>query len=129
LSTNGRLRAALVAATLAVMLLGAAQANAKAIDTDFGDTSVSCLSGPDPDHCLYSGFITSPKHKCLPGRTVKMFALFMGGDQKLVDTDRTSRHGAFAGIGQPSTVSAAKFKVLRKKVRGGTCEGDTFTGA
>jgi hypothetical protein len=118
-----------VATVMAVMAVGTADAQAAHINTHFGDTSVNCLAGPDLNHCLYSGFITSPKHKCLAGRTVKMFALFMGGDQKLVDIDKTSKQGAFAGLGEPSTVSAAKFKVLKERVRGDTCEGDTFVGA
>jgi hypothetical protein len=128
-STKGRLRAAILAATVAVMAFGIADAQAARIDTEFGDTGVNCGAGPDPNHCLYSGFITSPKNKCLAGRTVKMFALFTGGGQKLVDTDRTSKHGAFAGLGKPSTVSAAKFKVLEKRVHGDTCKADKFVGA
>jgi hypothetical protein len=120
--------AGLVAATLAVMSLGVAQAEAKAIDTQIGDLSVDCGQDPDPDTCIYSGFIDSKK-KCLADRKVKMFALFMGGEQKLADTDKTSAHGAFGGRGITGNVSAAKVKVLKKTVRGDTCKGATFTGA
>jgi hypothetical protein len=115
-------------ATVAVLWLGAGQAQAKVIDTDFGDTGVNCLAGPDADHCLYSGFITS-KDKCLANRKVKMFRLLTGGETRLVDTDRTSGNGAFAGIGRPSEVSAAKFKVLREKRGNDVCGGAHFTGA
>jgi hypothetical protein len=62
-----------------------------------------------------------------------MFALVgMAGVPELVDVGKTSREGAFAGIGRPSDVSAAKFTVLRKTIGSGNdkivCMAKTFTG-
>jgi hypothetical protein len=90
--------------------------------TQFGDVGVSCgIDPPNPeDTCLYSGYIESPKAKCIPNRRVKMFALVgMAGNPELVDVSKTSKKGAFAGLGRPSDVSAAKFKVTKRVIGSG----------
>jgi len=93
---------------------------------------VSCGGHPDPNLCVYSGFVDSTNAKCLPGRTVKMFR-FINGEIKLVDTGKTSRRGGFGGVGPPSDVSAAKAKVLKRVVGSGAnrvvCRGASYTGA
>jgi hypothetical protein len=97
--------------------------------TSFVDVGVNCAPELPPDKCLYSGVIDSESKKCIAGRKVKMFAFINGGTvTKLVDTGTTSKHGAFAGMGISSDVSAAKFKVVESKVGDLTCKGKSFTG-
>jgi hypothetical protein len=128
----GTVLSALVAVSLTA---GTAGAGGGSFATTFGDTGVDCtIVHPTPDTCLYSGYIDSPKAKCIPNRKVKMFALVtMAGIPELVDVGTTSREGAFGGLGRPSDVSAAKFKVLRKTIGSGdnkiTCRAKAFTGA
>ena len=127
-----------VLSTLAMAGLGSVPASAGggSFPTTFGDTQVSCgIEHPSPEEmCLYGGYIQSPRAKCVPNRTVKMFALVgVAGTPQLVDVGKTSREGAFGGIGRPSDVSAAKFRVLRKTIGSGdakiTCRARSFTGA
>jgi hypothetical protein len=127
-----------VLSTLALAGLGSAPASAgnRSFPTTFGDTQVSCgIENPGPEEiCLYGGYIESPRAKCIPNRKVKMFALVgVAGTPELVDVGKTSREGAFGGLGRPSDVSAAKFRVLRKTIGSGdakiTCQARSFTGA
>ena len=95
---------------------GLAEAKGGSAKTSFVDIGVSCGGDLPNDKCLYSGVIDSESKKCIEGRKVKMFALLDGGSTtKLVDTGTTSKHGGFAGVGMPSEVSAAKFKVVESK--------------
>ena len=101
--------------------------------TSFIDTGVNCAPGLPDNKCLYSGVIDSESKKCIQGRKVKMFALVEKSPgeitTKLVDTGTTSKNGAFGGLGRPSDVSAAKFKVTTSQVGDLTCKGKSFTGA
>jgi hypothetical protein len=114
-------------------LLAAPASAGGSFPTTFGDVGVNCgIDPPNPeDICLYSGYIDSPRAKCIPNRRVKMFAL-VGVEErpKLVDIDGTSRKGAFAGLGRPSDVSAAKFKVLKRVIGSGdnrvVCRGESL---
>jgi hypothetical protein len=123
--------AALAACALSAATGGIAGAHAGAeAKTTFVDVGVSCGGELPPGKCLYLGVIDSESKKCVQGRTVEMFALLDGGSKvKLVDTGTTSKHGGFAGVGQPSDVSAAKFKVLKSKAGDITCKAKSFTGA
>ena len=113
---------------LGALALGATQAQGRAnIDTDFADHGVDC--GFAPPDCLYSGTLSSPDDRCLRKRKVQMFRILTSGKRVLVDTDRSSRHGNFVGLGASSEVSAAKFKVLPKQVGNDRCQGESFTGA
>lgn len=126
-----RIVAAVVAVGTLVSLSGTAGAQGGGTaKTSFVDTGVSCAPKYPDGKCLYSGVIDSESRKCIQGRKVKMFALLDGGATvKLVDTGTTSKHGAFGGLGRPSDVSAAKFKVTTSEVGTLTCKGKSFTGA
>ena len=127
----------IVLSTMAMAGLGSVPASAGggSFPTTFGDTQVSCgIEHPSPEEmCLYGGYIRSPRAKCVPNRKVKMFALVGTGTPELVDVGKTSREGAFGGIGRPSDVSAAKFTVVRRTIGSGdakiTCQARSFTGA
>jgi hypothetical protein len=102
----------------------------KEAKTVFLDTGVNCSAELPGDNCLYSGVIGSENKKCIEGRKVKMYAFVNGGaDQVLVDTGTTSERGGFGGMGIPSDVSAAKFKVTESQVGNVTCKGKKFVGA
>jgi hypothetical protein len=122
---------AAIAMTGALVFAGNAGAQGgKEAKTTFVDTGVSCSPKLPSGKCLYSGVIDSESKKCIEGRKVKMFALINGGlETKLVDTGTTSKNGAFGGLGRPSDVSAAKFKVKTSEVGDLTCKGKSFTGA
>jgi hypothetical protein len=135
------MRKLVIATALSALALGGlgtlpASAGGGSFPTTFGDTQVSCgIEHPGPEEiCLYSGYIVSPKAKCVPNRKVKMFALVgMPATPELVDVGRTSKEGGFGGLGKPSDVSAAKFKVVKKTIGSGdnkvTCRADSFIGA
>jgi hypothetical protein len=102
----------------------------KEAKTEFLDIGVSCGADLPGDRCLYSGVIDSESKKCIEGRKVKMYALLNGGaDTQLVDTGTTSEHGGFGGMGIPSDVSAAKFKVSKSQVGNLTCKAKKYVGA
>ncbi len=102
----------------------------KEAKTVFLDIGVSCSADLPGDKCLYSGVIDSESKKCIEGRKVKMYAYVNSGtDQVLVDTGTTSEHGGFGGMGIPSDVSAAKFKVSESQVGNLTCKGKKFVGS
>ncbi len=64
------------------------------------------------------GVVESPGSKCIRGRTVKIF-MQLGGSTTytLVDTDRTSRKGFWAGGGREGITSTdSKAKVTRANV-------------
>lgn len=61
---------------------------------DFADSN----SDGHSDYII--GKIASPKEKCIAGRTVKIFRRPPGGGEfRLVDTDRSSKNGFWAGGG------------------------------
>ena len=82
------------------------------------------------DNVLYAfGGLTTPNSKCLANRTVKIFFTNSNGT-KLVDTDRTSNTGTWAGRGNIPLPTKARFTVTRKTFghRGHrrTCAGDSL---
>ena len=76
------------------------------------------------------GTVASPNAKCLPNRTVEIYAVKDTGPQ-LVDVDPTSRRGYWSGGGATLTqgASAVRVKVLSRNVgpKGHThvCQADT----
>jgi hypothetical protein len=130
------LATALPVVVIAGLLAAPASAGGGSFPTTFGDVGVSCgIDPPNPvDICLYSGYIDSPRAKCIPNRKVKMFALVgVSGDPELVDVGTTSKKGAFGGLGRPSDVSAAKFRAVKRVIGGGdnrvVCRGKSITSA
>ena len=121
------MRTTAILLALGAMALGATQAQGRAkIDTVLAEHSVDC--GWAPPDCLYFGQLDSPEEKCIRGRKVQIFRILMGGERQLIDTDKTSRRGNFAGIGPSSEVSAFKLKVLPKQVGDDKCKGTSYTG-
>lgn len=83
------------------------------------------------DNVLYAfGDLTTPNPKCLANRTVKIFYTNSNGT-KLVDTDRTSNGGIWAGRGNIPLTSKARFTVTRKtfgrKGHRRTCASDSVS--
>lgn len=88
------------------------------------------IDGIDEDGAAY-GIVTSPKPRCLRGRTVKLFSVLENGERVLLDYGRTSRGGAWAGhvTAAQDTVAEHYLAVLKRKKyrRGGkkrVCAGD-----
>jgi hypothetical protein len=130
------LATALPVVAIAGLLASPASAGGGSFPTTFGDVGVNCgIDPPNPqDICLYSGYIDSPRARCIPNRKVKMFALVgVQGNPELVDVGTTSRKGGFGGLGRPSDVSAAKFKVLKRVLGSGdnkvVCRAKSITSA
>jgi hypothetical protein len=109
-------RIVVVAATVvAVSLIVAAVASARVETTiEFRDSS-----GAPGDRLLF-GTVDSPQGKCRSGRTVKVFVRRLpgkgGGPLELLDTDRTSRHGAWAVRGNLFGVPSAEIRVANKRL-------------
>lgn len=120
------IRTIVVCMVFGAMAVGATQAQAAKIPTDFADHQLDC--GWAPPECLYYGQISSPKEKCIRGRKVQIFRLLMNTERQLVDTDKTTRHGNYAGLGLSSQVSAYKVKVLPKRVGDDRCRGVSYIG-
>jgi hypothetical protein len=65
------------------------------------------------------GTVSSPKGKCVGGRTVKITRRFtMGGDPKLIDSTRTSKNGYWAGGGVEGINSVEGKVTVERKVLG-----------
>jgi len=84
---------------LALAAIGLMASPASAHDTSFDSTiEIEGLVGVNVNDYRYYGDVSSPKDRCVPGRTVKIFSLTLEGP-KLIDTDRTSRNGFWFGGG------------------------------
>jgi hypothetical protein len=108
-------RVAAVAAVVTVSLAVAGIASARVATTiEFRDTS-----GAPGDRVMF-GTVDSPQGKCRSGRTVKVFVRRIsakgGGQLELLDTDRTSRHGAWAVRGNLFGVPSAEIRVPKKNL-------------
>jgi hypothetical protein len=106
-------RVAAIAVVVAVSLALAGIASARVATTiEFRDTS-----GAPGDRLMF-GTVDSSQGKCRAGRTVKVFVRRIskkgGGQLELLDTDRTSRHGAWAVRGNLFGVPSAEIRVPEK---------------
>jgi hypothetical protein len=63
-----------------------------------------------------AGQVSSARARCVPDRTVKVFAIFADDSRELVDIARTSDNGAFAGVGDFDNAVDALAKVTRKEI-------------
>ena len=70
----------------------------------------------DADHFLFYGHLESSRANCLKGRTVKLL-VERGGETMALDTDRSSRKGAWAVISSfEAGDSNSRVKVTRKNI-------------
>lgn len=109
-----------VAALLGVLAIGAGVARA-GMPTEIVADASGALSD-DPDQSYFVGHLTSANPKCLAGRKVKiLFGYKDSPDPRLVDTDRTSKRGAFAGDGRSTHATAhivfIRVIVAKKNIR------------
>jgi hypothetical protein len=122
-----KFKAFCAAAVVGTVLLvpGAASAGAQPVSYD---TTITIRDVYDAGQAI--GSVASPNAKCLPGRTVQVYAI-RDGVPKLVDVDQTSRRGFWSG-GSPTLTqhtTAIRVKVLSKNIgpRGHAqvCKADT----
>jgi hypothetical protein len=75
---------------------------------------------PDDSHIIVSGFISSDRQECLGNRLVKLYAVEPadGGGETLtlLDTDRTSKHGAWAAMADDKPSGGELRAVVTKRV-------------
>ncbi|MFN8161773.1 MAG: hypothetical protein U0R52_12105 [Solirubrobacterales bacterium] len=114
-----------IVGALALVALLAAAAPAAAVAPIRTTVTVDVGIKPSEDF-LVLGHLSSPNHKCLAGRTVKLFFVYPSG-KRLVDTGRTSTRGIFGVGGDSSGVSAGRVTVTRKRI--GTRTHPKFCGA
>ena len=76
-------------------------------------------SNEDGDSDYIIGKVVSPKEKCVAGRTVKIFRRPPGGGAfRLVDSDRSSKNGFWAGGGYENiNAQEGKVTVERKVIQ------------
>jgi hypothetical protein len=112
------------AAAVLVLGLGVALAHAASFNTQIEVRAFDTNPGDTDD--VFTGDLKSPRSKCLPRRTVKMFKQTSSGF-KLVDTDLSSKHGAWGTRGNLAGEPPLKFKVTEKRYNHGNlvCKGDT----
>jgi hypothetical protein len=101
-------------ATIAAALVGAAGAAAHttSFSSNVSFDLLFCSDcnggkgiGPSAHDYVAAGEVSSPKAACVPGRKVKLYAVYTGLDKRgglapepeLLDIDRTSEHGAWSG--------------------------------
>ena len=122
--------AIVLAAAAAVLAATPASAHNAAFDSTI---QITGQVGTVVNDYQYYGEVSSPRDGCIPGRTVKIFALTTDG-RKLVDTDRTSRNGFFFGGGDFTPggvegVDGVRVKVLAEDIgpqgHDHICEADT----
>lgn len=62
-----------------------------------------------------TGRVSSHNPKCVARRTVRLVYFYPEG-KRLVDTDLTSAHGVWGGVGSANGLTGLRFTVTRKKV-------------
>ncbi len=67
----------------------------------------------DPDSELPDGAVTSSQKRCIANRKVTVYFAGSSGPFVKVDTDRTTTHGGWAGLGPASGTSRIKAKVAK----------------
>lgn len=113
---------ALAASAVLVVAVGASVAYANSVATNVRVVDFDQAGTGDTDDYFYGHVDTS--RKCQGARTVKMLKQTSNG-YKLVDTDRSSKHGAWATHGNVTGQPPLKF-VATKSTRGNTvCKADS----
>ena len=113
-------------ATIGALLLGLALAvaSSRPIPTEVVWDHTSCFRS----RCIYSGYLDSPKlAKCRPHRKMKLYDSPPNRESyRLVDTGRSSKHGAWALRGVILS-SPVKIKVTKKDFGPGhrPCDSDS----
>jgi len=111
-----------IAATVAVGALAPAASGRATFETSV-DISNGTVSG---NSFLMVGSVFSEKRKCEGGRTVKLLVRPKGETKfKVVDTDRSSRLGAWATRFPFQDTDGQKIQATKKKLRNGdVCKAD-----
>lgn len=65
------------------------------------------------DSLLVAGEIDSDKQQCIEGRKVTISAVFTDDSTTKMDTDTTSGHGAFSGLGDFTGAERVRAKVAK----------------
>ena len=109
-----------VASVIAVIGASASLVASAAANTIRYPTSIdqqAVWSGPDMP-VFFAGNVHSPRRACIANRKVKMVVHYTDGSTQLLDTDLTSKHGAWSGGGRfrSGDVDRAVAKVLRKRI-------------
>lgn len=92
--------------------VGVATASSRPIPTEVVFDHASCFRS----RCIYSGYLDSPKlAKCRPHRKIKLYDSPPNRESyRLLDTDRSSKHGAWAVRGLILS-SPVKIKVTKRR--------------
>jgi hypothetical protein len=65
---------------------------------------------------LFTGRLESQHGRCIARRKVKLFDKFQGGGQKLIDTDRSSKNGAWSGYGRFPHLKQLRVRLPKKSL-------------
>lgn len=99
--------------TAATLVIGVGVASAR--DTFPSTIKTSDVVDGGGGIFLITGTVSSPKPKCISGRTVKAIAKF-GGKSQVVDVDGTSANGAWATVGSFGGADLVTIKVTKSKI-------------
>ncbi len=108
----------MLASFMAVMALALGGGVAQAHNTTF-ETNVEFQAEYNASGVLgLAGQVSAQRAKCVPDRTVKVFAVLQDGSRRLADIARTSDNGAFAAVGDFTGAVDALARVTRKNIGG-----------
>ena len=117
------MRKTLTALGTAVLVLGLGVALAHAASARTNLNVLGYVLNSDDSDDVFTGNLNSPNRRCLPNRRVRMYKE-TGSGFKLVDTDRSSRHGAWATRGNLHGQPDLKFTVARRTYGNLLCRRD-----
>jgi hypothetical protein len=112
-----RLIVAALAAITALVLSPVAQAATTKFPTTINQQAV--WPGPNPNSAFFASNVRSPKRACVRDRTVIVVITYTNGSRQLLDQDRISVHGAWAGGGtfkSATGIDKLFAKVTRKRI-------------
>ena len=117
---NARQLSLVVLSLAAATLIAGVAAQVAASHTTTYPTGIQITTAQsDGGHIIVSGYISAENRKCLPDRLIKLYAVELsgaGGDTlTLLDTDRTSREGAWAAMADDYPSGAQIRAVVTKK--------------
>jgi hypothetical protein len=113
-------RAGIVVASIAIGVV--AFSGVAAASTPTSKTTIDQVvvwEGSASQSLFFGGQVHSPRPACIAGRTVKIEIKFADGSTQHLDTDLTSKHGAWSGGGRLNSMfvfDSGIAKVLRKRI-------------